>query len=642
MTGNGLLVWFLVLVVSAVSAFDPVPDKGENVCSYDRHRYEFAMRRNVTSLKRIDIVSCGLPGSPDMQCEQIRYETTVSWFPVRRRLHFRVFNCCPGWRGYEKGKGCKEEIPCEVSLPQRAPHHCRIKRAQGLTARQGLYKLGSLAGLPFALGDMEAMKLVNISLADPFTNRWMSLYIHMLRKNLKLMTEFVKTERKEFTTYKEYEDVYYYFLKQIQEPMQLRRYFRFPYDTLPFKSTINNHTWREDQVFSEMRLAGLNPMCLTKVTGDHESNGVKWSELRRRLNPQFDWEKMLQVAASRSAPVSMIINDGSVFVCQFPEFDNLPTVPDIMEARSFRRMWKPKSPIALFMSRPGRGGEAQVVPLAIQLDSVQDSPVYTPEDGDLWTLAKESFEVTDYAYVEMVEHLLKTHLMMEPFCVTIKRHLATDHPLQQILRYHCRGLLPTNKIGLPKLVDDKAYMHQLFAIGNSGAVQLLVRAYMTMTWKDTDFRGKIRARGMDDTDNVPYFPYRDDGELIYAAIEKFVGGYLNHYYGNDRDVEDDHELQAMANEMSASGRGVDGGKGKLRGFPAHISSIAELQVVLTRLIWTSSGQHAAVNYAISAYGAYTPSMPTKIYDDQRIANDKFDIKRLPNANLAAVKRPCFY
>ena len=67
-----------------------------------------------------------------------------------------------------------------------------------------------------------------------------------------------------------------------------------------------------------------------------------------------------------------------------------------------------------------------------------DSPVYSPEDGDLWTLAKEGFQVTDYAYVEMVEHLLKTHLMMEPFCVCLLRYLSKMHPLHQLLKYHCR------------------------------------------------------------------------------------------------------------------------------------------------------------------------------------------------------------
>ena len=66
------------------------------------------------------------------------------------------------------------------------------------------------------------------------------------------------------------------------------------------------------------------------------------------------------------------IKEGSVFVAQFPLFDNLSTVPDITEPRPTRKMWPSMSPIALFASRPGhKGAPAQLRPVAIQLD-------YTP------------------------------------------------------------------------------------------------------------------------------------------------------------------------------------------------------------------------------------------------------------------------
>ena len=62
---------------------------------------------------------------------------------------------------------------------------------------------------------------------------------------------------------------------------------------------------------------------------------------------------------------------------------------------------------------------------------------------------------------------------------------------------HCvtsfRGLIITNKIGFPKLVRENGYMHQLFAIGNTGAIALLIRAYQSLTWADTDFRGKNKV-----------------------------------------------------------------------------------------------------------------------------------------------------
>ena len=64
--------------------------------------------------------------------------------------------------------------------------------------------------------------------------------------------------------------------------------------------------------------------------------------------------------------------------------------------------------------------------------------------------------------------------------------------------------------------------------------------------------------------------------------------------------------------------------------------------IFTRLIWTATAQHTAVNYPITAYGAFTPNMPTKLYDDDRVAPEVFNAYRLPNGFLAAVSWWCLY
>ncbi|KAL9986386.1 hypothetical protein ACROYT_G000525 [Oculina patagonica] len=568
----------------------------------------------------------------------VRNETKIYWYPVRKLVHYNIYDCCPGWIGYEPKVGCKERVPCGVAIPQKVPVHCHESRGKDLAKHRGIYKLGHFKNLPFPLSDINAYLLINLTLADPFTQMWMKLYGYMLKKNLALIQNFPKMNKKEFTKISDYEQVYHFFIKQQQNEEMVRPFFRFPSQEEPFKSVINNVTWREDRIFVEQRLAGLNPMSLMKVTTGQDSVGVKWSDLKPRLNLNYDWDAAATRSLETNIRLEEAIADGSVFVAQYPAFDNLVTIPDITEPRPTRKMWPALSPIALFASRPGKNGApAQLQPMAIQLDFKPDSAVYSPEDGDLWALAKENFQVTDFAYVEMVEHLLKTHLMMEPFCVCILRHLSKLHPLHQLLKYHCRGLLPTNKVGFPKLIDDKAYMHQLFAIGNTGSVTLLVRAYQTLTWADTDFRAKNKVRGIDDRSKLPYFPYRDDGEVIYQAMEDLVNEYVNFYYAADKDVLEDHEVQGLANEVSSEGLGSNGGLGKLRGFPAAITSKAMLADIVTRLIWTSTAQHTAVNYPITEYGAFTPNMPTKMYDDDRVAPDVFNPLRLPNGFVSAVQ-----
>jgi len=77
---------------------------------------------------------------------------------------------------------------------------------------------------------------------------------------------------------------------------------------------------------------------------------------------------------------------------------------------------------------------------------------------------------------------------------------------------------------------------------------------------------------------------------------------------------------------------------QLRGFPPAINSKVLLVDIFTRLIWTASAQHTAVNYPIAAYGAFTPNMPTKIYDDDRVAPEVFNAYRLPNGFVSAVSK----
>ena len=36
-----------------------------------------------------------------------------------------------------------------------------------------------------------------------------------------------------------------------------------------------------------------------------------------------------------------------------------------------------------------------------------------------------------------------------------------------------------------------------------------------------------QARGIDDRNKLPYFPYRDDGEIIYKAIEDLMKDIVN-------------------------------------------------------------------------------------------------------------------
>jgi hypothetical protein len=122
-----------------------------------------------------------------------------------------------------------------------------------------------------------------------------------------------------------------------------------------------------------------------------------------------------------------------------------------------------------------------------------DSTVVTPNDGDKWLLAKQTVQVADFIYVGSVEHLLKTHLFVEPICVAMLRHFHSLHPLRQLLKFHCRGVSGTNKFNIKNLTGIGGTSDRLFAVGHSGGYKLLRKAFEASSWDDTDFVANIKV-----------------------------------------------------------------------------------------------------------------------------------------------------
>jgi arachidonate 15-lipoxygenase len=124
---------------------------------------------------------------------------------------------------------------------------------------------------------------------------------------------------------------------------------------------------------------------------------------------------------------------------------------------------------------------------------ITDAPVFSPVDGLEWLKAKEKIQGADLFYVELVEHLLKTHLLMEPICVIMRRTLSRYHPLHQILKWHCRGLFVVNSVGMKALLGVGEFLDKLFAFGYAGSLELLKRAYRNLSWADTEFNENLKV-----------------------------------------------------------------------------------------------------------------------------------------------------
>lgn len=223
----------------------------------------------------------------------------------------------------------------------------------------------------------------------------------------------------------------------------------------------------------------------------------------------------------------------------------------------------------------------------------------------------------------------------------MKRTLSYQHPLHQILKYHCRELLAPNTFGVPNLLGENKLAAVLFAFGSQGAYRILNDTYKLTTWGITDYRGNIKKRGLDNKRLLPYFPVRDDGYIILNVIEKMVKGYVDLYYKREKDVEEDRELQAYLNELSSDGTGPNGGIGRIKEFPVNVKTKQELCDILSRIIGHMVLYHTSVNYVTTDYPEYIPNQPTKLYNDTRVGEGEFSVYRLPNRLTSAVQGSAF-
>lgn len=101
------------------------------------------------------------------------------------------------------------------------------------------------------------------------------------------------------------------------------------------------------------------------------------------------------------------------------------------------------------------------------------------------------------------------------------------------------------------------------------------------------------------------YPYAADGLLVWSSIKDWVEAYVLHFYSEPNSVASDLELQAWWDEIINKGH-YD--KRHETWWP-QLKTSNDLSTILTTMIWTASGQHAAVNFGQYPFGGYVPNRP---------------------------------
>ncbi|BAY73714.1 lipoxygenase [Nostoc linckia NIES-25] len=350
--------------------------------------------------------------------------------------------------------------------------------------------------------------------------------------------------------------------------------------------------FKEDLVFGYMQVAGPNPLMLEQVLQQEKTLGISNEQYQRIVGIPND-----SLEAARQ--------EGRLYKADYSKLKN-------MENGSFPNQQKYiYSPLALFVVPPASNPSRSLVPLAIQCKS--EHPVFTPLDGENWAIAKSIVQMADSNYHELVSHLGRTHLFIEPFVIATKRRLPANHHLRILLEPHFEGTILINYGAHKILVADRRQVDELLASTIESDRQLTVQAAQDYLhhFNDAMFPNILASRRVDNTHQLPEYPYRDDGLLIWNAIHQWVRAYLSSYYISEQQILADQALQNWAKEL------ISQQGGRLQNFgedaSGRIKTLDYLVDAVSTIIFTASAQHAAVNFAQGELMSYAPAFPLASY-----------------------------
>lgn len=515
------------------------------------------------------------------------------------------------------------DLKCRISLPRFSSPQCLLKRELSRQIKKTLIRLTSPAKdnrysksenlMVPTLSKKGAASFVQSASTDPFTIEW---YMKMtdnadLNKDLESRFTLKDSRFHDTPTLIDFAVVYETFYKHHRK--------RSAMSELKLVPAIEENFFK-DRCFADQRVAGANPVQIWRVTNKEDDNGIKWKELlEEKLNKSFDWEETFKAALSKGDEdtLQQAIDKGQVYVNIYPELDGVKMPKALLHDTKFNHtVLQMSSPIALFVVIESDPGIKRLVPVAIQMDSTPDSKVHTPLDGKDWFLAKSFVQRADFNSLHLIKKRLKAHLYLDAPCTLVEKYFSEYHPIYQLIRQHCRASLETNKLFEIKLFGRSAPIYKVLSIDYSSALEMLNKEYEKMSFEDLNLLTDLKRRGVDDKDKLPYYPYRDDGLLLYEKLDEFVDAYIDAYYDNDEEVVSDVELQELVNELSADGKkGAFGGKGMVKELPATIESKATLRKVLATLLWAFTGQHTATTYPLLEYGGFVPNAPHRLFAD---------------------------
>lgn len=374
------------------------------------------------------------------------------------------------------------------------------------------------------------------------------------------------------------------------KPMKgYRDYIFYPFSP-PNPELVDN--FQQDLIFGLQRVIGVNPVVLRAVTHQHPlPQKLPESEIRNIFAAHID-----------ETDYATAITQKRVYILDYAELEILQCNPGQIDGG--RKQYVTTPIVVLFLQTNG-----MLRPVAIQLyqDTRADNPIYTPNEGNLWLAAKTFAQVADGNHHILITHATRIHYVMEAIIMASRRQLYKTHPLCVLLNPHLQHTLNVNHqhTFLRDRKGRPGRYGELFAGDYDATTQCMANGMTSFDFTASAFPNDIASREVDNPDL--FYPYRDDGMLLWNAIQNFATEYIAVCYQSDKDVAEDYEIQAWARDISARDRG------RIPGFPAGFASRQELAETIGHVIFLCTAFHSCIHFNQYKYPGFVPNMPHSAY-----------------------------
>ncbi|XP_028845321.1 polyunsaturated fatty acid 5-lipoxygenase [Denticeps clupeoides] len=386
------------------------------------------------------------------------------------------------------------------------------------------------------------------------------------------------------------------------------------------KNTISEYVmehWKEDFMFGYQFLNGCNPVTMQKCT-----------KIPDKLPVTSD---MVQDCLERELTLEEEVKAGNIYIADYDIMEDVS--PNATDPCTMQYL---AAPVCLLY----KNTQNKIMPLAVQLHQTpgEDNPIFLPSDDKYdWLLAKMWVRSADFHVHQTVTHLLRTHLISEVFGIAMFRQLPAVHPVYKLILPHIRFTIAINTKAREQLICECGLFDKANGTGGGGHVQLVQKAMKKFTYKSLIFPESIKSRGLESQEDLPYYYYRDDGNKVWELVKSFVKDVVGIYYDSDETLQKDVEIQAFVKDVCSFGmQDLDYCE-----FPKSLKTREELTEYLTIVIFTTSAQHAAVNFGQYDWCSWIPNSPSTMRKPPPTKKGQVDIKYIVDS-LPDRGRSCWH